>query len=108
MDTWHQNPVRPAYTHHFNNGATRLDRIYTTRELLAKKIGIEILAAAFTDHHAVMLRIAVDTPILRMGTGRKMNTVMFRDISGQVKLRKKMDNLERTEKVLPGRNCMVG
>ena len=70
------------YTHHFNNGATRIDLICTTRELLAKKIDIEIVAAAFTDHHAVMLRIAVYTPILRMGRGRwKMNTAMFRDVS---------------------------
>ena len=87
MDTWHQNPVRPAYTHHFNNGTTRIDQIYTTQELLAKKIGIEIVAAAFTDHHAVKLRIVVDTPILRMGRGHwKINTAMFPDVSGQVKL----------------------
>jgi len=79
-DTWKQNPTKPIYTHHSISGATRNYRIHTTQELLEKKLGIEIIAAAFTDHHAVLLRLAVDTPILRMGGGRwKMNTAMFRD-----------------------------
>ena len=80
QNTWQQNPASPTYTHHSITGSTRIDRLHTTQELLAKKLGTEILDAAFTDHHAVMLRIAVDTPILRMDRGRwKMNTAMFRD-----------------------------
>ena len=41
---------------------TRIARIYTTQKLLEKKLGVEIIAVAFTDHHAVFLRLAVDTP----------------------------------------------
>ena len=70
---------KPTYTHYSISVATRIDRIYTTQELLEKKLGIEIVAAAFTDHHAVLLRLAVDMPIPRMGRGRwKMNNAMFR------------------------------
>jgi hypothetical protein len=60
-DTWQQNPTKPTYTHYSISGATRIDRIYTTQELL-EKLGIEIIAAAFTELHAVLLRLSVDTP----------------------------------------------
>ena len=78
-DTWLQNPTKPTYTHYSISGATKIDHIYTIQELL-EKLGIEILGAAFTYHHNVLLRLAVDTSIIRMGRGRwKMNTAMFRD-----------------------------
>jgi len=46
-------------------GATRLDQIYITNELSAKKIDVETGAEAFTDHLAVIVRISVDFPIKR-------------------------------------------
>jgi hypothetical protein len=53
----------------FRRGSARLDRIYTSRELLWRKPGIETVAAALTDHLAVYLRITFEEPILRRGPG---------------------------------------
>jgi len=79
-DTWQKAPKKPTYTYYSISGATRIDRIYTTQELLEKKLGIEIILAAFTDQHALLLQLSVDTPVLTMDRGRwKMNTAMFRD-----------------------------
>jgi len=64
-NTWKQNPARPAYTHHSPSGATRIDRLYVSQELMGKNLGIEMLPAGFTDHHAVILRLAVETPAVR-------------------------------------------
>ena len=101
-DTWQQNPTNPTYTHHSISGATRIDRIYTTQELLEKKLGIETIAAAFTDHHALMLRLAVDTPVLRMGRGRwKMNTAMFRDKRIQESMKTKWTQWKQHTKYYP-------
>jgi len=46
-------------------GASRIDRIYTTKELSDKKIGVETVAAAFTEHLSVVMRLSVDVPIVR-------------------------------------------
>jgi hypothetical protein len=58
-DTCNQNPSQPTYTCFYANGASRIDRIYTTPEMFVRKTGIEILSVAFTDHHAVALRIRI-------------------------------------------------
>jgi hypothetical protein len=60
QDTWNQNPSRPTYTYHSSNGASRIDRFYVFTDLQKQKTGIEIIPAAFTDHHAVALRITID------------------------------------------------
>ena len=58
--------------------ATRLDRTYATKELSARKIGVEAVAAAFTDHLAV-LRIR-NVHIVRRGRGFwKMDTSVLDD-----------------------------
>ena len=55
-----------------------------------KKIGTEILAAAFTDQHTVVLHLAVDTPIMMMGRCRwKMNATMIREERIKEKVRHK-------------------
>jgi len=102
-DTWQQNPTNPTYIHYSISGATRIDRIYIAQELLEKKLANEIIAAAFTDHHAVLLRLAVDTPILRMGRGRwKMNTAVFRDKRIQESMRTKWTQWKQHKKSYPG------
>jgi hypothetical protein len=35
--TWQQNPAKPTFTHHSPSGATRIDRLYTSQDLMAKK-----------------------------------------------------------------------
>ena len=44
-DTWQGNPTRKVYTHYSVSGGTRIDRIYATRELLERKLGVEVTAA---------------------------------------------------------------
>jgi exonuclease III len=58
-DAWSQDPQRPVYTHFSPTGATRIDRFYITQDLLSRKTAIEILPAAFADHNAVVLRLAL-------------------------------------------------
>ena len=66
-DTWTQDPLRPNYTHYSPNGAIRIDRIYTSHTLLVRKTGTEIIPAAFTDHHAVVLRLRINVSKVRRG-----------------------------------------
>ena len=54
LDMWPEND----YIHYSPMGATRIDRVYTTKELSTKKVGAETVAAAFTDHLAVILRLS--------------------------------------------------
>jgi hypothetical protein len=58
-DTWEQDPQRPVYTHYAPTGATRIDRIYLSKTDINRKTGIEIIPTAFTDHHAVVLRLTI-------------------------------------------------
>jgi len=53
-------PTRTIYTHLISTGASRIDRIYVTRNQRTKKRGAEMLAAAFTDHFAVSLHMSLD------------------------------------------------
>jgi hypothetical protein len=64
-----QTTWRRIYTHYTPTGAPRIDRIYVTRNILSKKQGVETVAAAFTDHFSVVLRIAIDTPLTVRGRG---------------------------------------
>ena len=41
LDTWQGNPTRKVYTHYSASGATRIDRIYATRDLLERKLCVE-------------------------------------------------------------------
>jgi len=44
-DTWQGNPTLKVYTHYSASGATRIDRIYATRELLERKLDVEATVA---------------------------------------------------------------
>jgi endonuclease/exonuclease/phosphatase family metal-dependent hydrolase len=68
-DTWQGNPSRKVYTHNSAFGATRIDGIYATRELLGRKLGVEVIVVPFTDHLAVCLRISIDLQIMRRERG---------------------------------------
>jgi hypothetical protein len=62
--------------------------------LISRKLGIETIVAAFTDHSTVCLRLTVDVPFVRIGRGfwKKGNTLLddsvimekLRDIWGQL------------------------
>jgi endonuclease/exonuclease/phosphatase family metal-dependent hydrolase len=66
-DAWQPSPERRVYTHYTVHGASKLDRFYLTKDLLARKRGIETVAAAFTDHFAVVLRLSMEEHIVRWG-----------------------------------------
>ena len=77
-DMWQSDPPEKGYTHYSLMGATRIDRICTTKDMSTKKVGVETLAAAFTEHLAVILRLSVEVPIIQRGRGLwKMNTSLF-------------------------------
>ena len=68
-DAWNRTPENPGYTHYSQHGASRLDRIYVTKDLYLKKQGMETIIAAFTDHLAVCIHLRQDKPIIRRGRG---------------------------------------
>ena len=42
---WRADPLRTVFTHYSPLGASRIGRIYTTKEMSDKKIGVENVAA---------------------------------------------------------------
>ena len=79
-DAWDITQARYGYTHYAPQSATRLDRIYVTGQLLARKYGIETVATAFTDHLAVVIRLATDMPPSDRGRSFwKMNVSLLAD-----------------------------
>jgi len=50
------------FTHYTPQGASRLDRIYINHNLTPRKLGVETVVAAFTDHLALLLRLSLDPP----------------------------------------------
>jgi len=90
QDMWHEDPLRTVFTHYSPMGASRIDRIYTTKELSDKKIGVVTVAAAFTDHPSVVMRLSVDVPIVQWGEGFwKMNTSIVSEETFIERLRQK-------------------
>jgi len=80
-DAWTQDTARPAYTHYFTTGASRIDRIYVTRNITSRITGIDILPAAFTDHNTVVLRLALGEIGARRCHPRwKLDPTMLRDV----------------------------
>jgi endonuclease/exonuclease/phosphatase family metal-dependent hydrolase len=72
--TLHQRPGCEVFTHHSVHGGTRLDRIYVTTDLLARKKNVQMVATAFNDHFAVVLTLVETDALIRSGRGAwKMN-----------------------------------
>jgi hypothetical protein len=68
IDTWCQAP-NDRHIHHSPTGANILDRIYMTRDLITRKSGIELLPAALTENHAVLLRLTIQDQLMRRRRG---------------------------------------
>ena len=87
-DAWDSNRNPKGYTHYTAHGAARLDRFYLTDDLLAGKQGAETIAAAFTDHLAVLIRLKLTAPNVHRGRGRwRMNTTLLNDGRFRLKIR---------------------
>jgi endonuclease/exonuclease/phosphatase family metal-dependent hydrolase len=54
-DVWETHLHTLEYKHCTNAGASRIDRIYVTNPLKRRKPGVETIAAAFSDHFAVIV-----------------------------------------------------
>jgi endonuclease/exonuclease/phosphatase family metal-dependent hydrolase len=52
-----------GFTHYTAKEASRLDRIFVSRDILKNKQGAETVAAAFTDHLAPMLGLSLTAPL---------------------------------------------
>ena len=76
---WEASPELGIYTHYSRQGASRLDRIYATRNLSDRKKGVETVVAAFTDHLAVVQSVAHDVDIRRGRGYWKMNAALMQD-----------------------------
>ena len=91
IDTWLQDPLRPTFTHHSPTGATRLDRFYVSANRVRRKSSVEIIPAAFTDHHAVALRLTIQGPIVRRRLRRwRMDPIVMHDDALRRKIRDKL------------------
>ena len=79
-DAWNAHTAKTTYTLYTPKGASRIDRIYIWNNMKSNKIYIETVATAFTDHFTVVIRIAIDTPIVSRVKGYwRMNTSFFND-----------------------------
>jgi hypothetical protein len=88
IDIWEVSPGWDIYTHYSRHGASRLERIYVTRNLRDRKKGIETVVAAFTDHLAVILRIELEVDSIRRGKGYwKMNAALMQDVPFRAQIR---------------------
>jgi len=96
-DAWDVNIHPQAYTHYTPAGAARLDRFYINKYLLNNKQGVETIAAAITDHLAVLLRIKLSTPVIHRGRNSwRMNTSFLNEMSFRAKIRDALEVWKRT------------
>lgn len=80
QDAWAQRRGDEVYTHYTLHGASRIDRIYITQNLLPYKKHTETVAAALTDHLAEILNIESNNINTVRGNGYwKVNTSLLKD-----------------------------
>jgi hypothetical protein len=77
-DAWDATPEGTIFTHYTYKDASRNDRIYITENF--KRTQQEAVAAAFTDHMAIVLRLSIDIPCVTLGKGHwRMNVSYLRE-----------------------------
>jgi len=77
---WRADLLRTLFTLYSEMGASKIDKIYTTKELSDKNLGVDTVAAAFTDHLSVVMRPTADVPIVKWGKGFwKINTFIINE-----------------------------
>jgi exonuclease III len=89
-DAWSTNNRKKIYTHYTPTGASRLDRFYITNNIHKNKKHIETVAAAFTDHFAVILHMTTDIQQRPRGKNQwKMNVALLKNTTFQEALKEK-------------------
>jgi hypothetical protein len=87
VDVWAPVEGRREYTLYTRTGATRIDRIYVTRELLEGKCGTETIVTALSDHLAVLVHMALNVTIARRGRGLwRINVALLKEVPFREKL----------------------
>ena len=80
QDVWDINIAPRGFTHYTTHAASRLDRIYVTKQLLTHKQTVRKVFVTFTDHLAVILHLSTDSPPITWGRGYwKMNVAIMED-----------------------------
>ena len=103
-DAWDATPVRTIFTHYTTKSASRIDRICITGKLKRTQQGAEAVAAAFTDHIAIVLRLSIDFPCVTRGKGYwRMNVSYLRELHFQQRLQKAWETWRRHIKYYPNR-----
>ena len=98
-DVWATAHPRAILTHYTPLGESRLYRLYASPNLRNRKIGVETVMAAFTDHLAVCLRMTLDAPLLRPGRGRwKMNAMLLEKATFRDKLHQELSKWKQQGK----------
>jgi hypothetical protein len=78
--------------------------MYISQSLQGKKRRVEIIPAAFTDHHALILRMEINNPTMPRGRGFwKMNTTLLREKNFQQILKGKWEIWKTHKKYYPDR-----
>jgi hypothetical protein len=75
--TWNTSDSRPLYTHYTQHGATRIGRLYMSPSLRPLEQNAAIISAAFTDHHAALVRLRLHAPQAQWVQGHwKLNALL--------------------------------
>jgi hypothetical protein len=88
IDTCDTYTSRRIYTHCTSTGASKIDRMYVTRNILSMKESVETVATTFPDHLAVIVRITMNRPLTLRGRGCWRLNVSLNDKNVQSTLRK--------------------
>jgi len=103
-DAWDETATRTAFTHYTTKGASRTDRIYITDNLKRTQQGAEAVVAAFTDHMAIILRLAIDIPCVTRGKGYwHMNVTYLNEPHFKHKIQETWETWRRHLKYYPNR-----
>ena len=103
--TWKQDQNRPADTHYSNTGASRIDRIYVSRDIASRITGTDFLSAAFTDHNAVVVHLVLGEMGMRRRPPRwKLDPTMLRDEELRNQLRQKWSRWQTQKSWYPNIN----
>jgi exonuclease III len=86
-DALDATPEWRVFTHYTNTSTSRIDRIYVTTNLTRTRQGAEAVAAAFTDHMTIIIRLSLDTPCAIRGKGYwRMNVLYMSEPHSQRRL----------------------
>jgi len=102
VDMSETSQERGTNTHYTSRGASSIDRICASRNLSIQERGAETRVAAFTDHLAVVIRIALEATTMRRGRSYwKMNTALLCEKSFKEQLRQRWAEWSKQTKNYP-------